>query len=190
MLCAKIGWNWPSGSGEEDFFMLVFFSYYLPLEKGVVRFDQTWIPITQWCFVPSLVKIGPVALETIAHYVNILSLLGKGRDPSWKNKPESSSPKDALCQIWLKLAKWFSRRFLIAIISPLKKGRVPSFEQTWRFPSPTQGCFLPSLVEIDPLVLRSQKLTWSFGGPGRWRIKQNWRVKDEKKSEEMADISD
>ena len=65
MLCAKIGWNWPSGSGEEDFFMLVLFSYYLPLEKGVVRFDQTWIPITQWCFVPSLVKIGPVALEKI-----------------------------------------------------------------------------------------------------------------------------
>ena len=26
------------------------------------------------------------------------------------NKPESPSPKDALCQVWLKLAQWFWRR--------------------------------------------------------------------------------
>ena len=39
MLCAKFGWNWPSGSGEEDLFfkfVKVFsqFPNYLPLEKG------------------------------------------------------------------------------------------------------------------------------------------------------------
>jgi hypothetical protein len=28
------------------------------------------------------------------------------------NKLESSSPKDDLCQVWLKLAQWFWRRFL------------------------------------------------------------------------------
>ena len=28
------------------------------------------------------------------------------------NKLQSPSPKDALCQVWLKLAKWFWRRFL------------------------------------------------------------------------------
>ena len=28
------------------------------------------------------------------------------------NKLESPSPKDALCQVWLKLAQWFWRRFL------------------------------------------------------------------------------
>ena len=27
------------------------------------------------------------------------------------NKLESPSPKDALCQVWLKLAQWFWRRF-------------------------------------------------------------------------------
>ena len=26
------------------------------------------------------------------------------------NKLESSSPKDALCQVWLKLAQWFWRK--------------------------------------------------------------------------------
>ena len=38
MLCAKFGWNWPSGSGEEDFLIssmyFSLFRYYLPLEKG------------------------------------------------------------------------------------------------------------------------------------------------------------
>ena len=38
MLCAKFGWNWPSGSGENDFFNFVnVFSLcrnYLPWEKG------------------------------------------------------------------------------------------------------------------------------------------------------------
>ena len=36
-------------------------------------------------------------------------------------------------------------------LSPHGKGRGPSFEGTWN-PS-TQGCFVPSLVEIGPLVL-------------------------------------
>ena len=95
MLCAKIVWNWLSGSGEEDFFYFVFdvfllFRNYLPLEKGGAlhlknslhprmlcaisllsplgkglgpSFEETWIPFTQGCFVPSLVEIGPVVLE-------------------------------------------------------------------------------------------------------------------------------
>ena len=37
--CAKVGWNWPSGSGEEIFFHFVnvfsLFRNYLPVEKGV-----------------------------------------------------------------------------------------------------------------------------------------------------------
>ena len=37
---------------------------YLPLAKGrAPLFEQTWIPFTQGCFVPSLVEIGPVVLE-------------------------------------------------------------------------------------------------------------------------------
>ena len=49
------------------------------------------------------------------------------------NKLESSSPKDALCQVWLKLAQWFWRRNFFTInfdnvfslfhnYLPLKKG--------------------------------------------------------------------
>ena len=75
MLCGKFGWNWPSGSGEEDFlFFNVFslFRYYLPVEKGwgphlnelesLSPMDALW-GFTQGCFVASLVEIGPVVLE-------------------------------------------------------------------------------------------------------------------------------
>jgi hypothetical protein len=46
----------------------------------------------------------------------LLSPLGKGLSPSL-NKFESTSSKDDLCQIWLKLAQWFWRkRFLNDLI--------------------------------------------------------------------------
>ena len=46
------------------FYIILLFRYYLPLEKGRgPSFEQTWIPSTQGCFVPTLVEIGPVVLE-------------------------------------------------------------------------------------------------------------------------------
>ena len=39
------------------------FRYYLPLEKGGSFFEQTGIPFSQWCFVPSLFEIGLMVLE-------------------------------------------------------------------------------------------------------------------------------
>ena len=61
VLC-EFGWNWPSGSGEEEFWIsLMYFRYFE------------------------------------------LSPLGKGR-ALYLNKLESPSPKDALFQVWLKLA--------------------------------------------------------------------------------------
>ena len=48
------------------------------------------------------------------------------------NKHESTLPKDALCQVWLKLVEWFSRRrfsnfvyifLLFRYFLPLKKSR-------------------------------------------------------------------
>ena len=67
MLCAKFGWNWPSGSGDEDFKYLEYkitISILSPLgERRGPSFEQTWIPSTQGCFVTCLVEIGPVDLE-------------------------------------------------------------------------------------------------------------------------------
>ena len=47
----------------------------------------------------------------------------------------------------------------ISLLSPLEKEHDPSFEQIW-IPI-TQGCFLPSLVEIGPVVLEKMKM-WKF----------------------------
>ena len=69
------------------------------------------------CYVPSLVKIGPVVLEKkiflilsmyFSLFPNYLPLEKGGA--LHLNKLESPSPKDALCQVWLKLAQWFWRR--------------------------------------------------------------------------------
>ena len=67
MICAEIGWNWLIGSGEEDFLISsMYFHYFIiifPLERAGLSFEHTYIPFTQGCFVPSLVKTGPVVLE-------------------------------------------------------------------------------------------------------------------------------
>ena len=59
-------------------------------------------------FVPSLNEIGPMVMEK--NYITVFLLFyyylpsKKGR-ALHLNKPESKSPKDALCQFWLKLAQ-------------------------------------------------------------------------------------
>ena len=85
---------------------------------------------------PSLVKIDPVVLEKkiskislmYCRYFVIISPWKKG--PSFKQL-DSPSPKDALCQVWLKLASGFGEEaFLNFVIVfsllcsylPLKKG--------------------------------------------------------------------
>ena len=64
-----------------------------------------------------LVEIGSVVQEKriFFNFVNVFSLfrnylpLEKGGNLHLK-KLESPSPKDALCQVWLKLVQWFWRR--------------------------------------------------------------------------------
>ena len=68
MLSAKFGWNWSSGSWEEGFIKFCQCNFTIsplsPLgEERGPAFEQTWIPSTQGCFVPSLVEIGQVILE-------------------------------------------------------------------------------------------------------------------------------
>ena len=48
----------------KNFNIILHFHYYLPFgkERGPA-FEQTWIPSTKGCFVPSLVEIGLVVLE-------------------------------------------------------------------------------------------------------------------------------
>ena len=65
MLCAKFGWNWPRGSGEEDFFILsMYFHYFIiispwkkagpfilnKLESPALKdaLCQFWLKLAQW----------------------------------------------------------------------------------------------------------------------------------------------
>ena len=86
-------------------------------------FVETWITFAQKRFVSILVEIGPEALEKniFLNFVNVfslfcyISLLGKGRgllfEWTWISFIQL---KDALYQVWLKLANWFWRRFKIS----------------------------------------------------------------------------
>ena len=60
MLCAKLGWKWPSGCGKEDYkkFSTMDFNYF-----AIIPTLKTWIIFTQGCCVPSLVENGPMVLE-------------------------------------------------------------------------------------------------------------------------------
>ena len=53
-----------------------------------------------------------------------------------------------------KIFKFRQCNFAISKLSPLGKGRGPSFEQTCI--TFTQGCFVPSLVEIGSVVLEKK----------------------------------
>ena len=145
-------------------FSLSVFCYYLPLVKGRgIWFEQTWIHFTLRCVVPSLLEIGQVEKKIFKFRQCIFIFfsnnlpLGKGRGPSL-NKLESPSLKDAFCKVWLKLALLFFKFrqgiLSILLLSPLGKGRGPSFKLIW-FPF-TQGWFVPSLVEIGPVVLEKK----------------------------------
>ena len=59
MLCSKFGWNWPSCSGEEDFWIMsMYLRYFLLCLLGIGRgpsFEQAFISITQGCSVQNLI---------------------------------------------------------------------------------------------------------------------------------------
>ena len=82
---------------------------------------------------PSLVEIGQVVLEKKIFKFRYYLPLEKG-GALYFNKLESPSPKDALHQVWLKLAQWFWRRRFVNFINvfslfrnylPLKKKAGP-----------------------------------------------------------------
>ena len=48
--------------------------------------------------------------------------------------------------------------YILLFCNNLGKGRGPSFEQSWILF--TQGCFVSSLIEIDPVVLEKKMTVW------------------------------
>ena len=119
MFCAKFGWNWLCGSGEEDFLiwsMYFFpFSWLSPLGKGRgPSFEQTWIPFIQGCSVPSLVENGPVVLKKKMKMWKVYRRMDRRMD--WRTDKQtdrqttddrwSEKPTWAFSSGELKSAKW------------------------------------------------------------------------------------
>ena len=142
------------------------FRYYLPSEKGMALHFL----FTQWCFVPRLVEIGPVVLKKkifklcqCIFAISLLSPLRKGRGPSFDQTwilitQECFVPTLFEIGPVVLRKKIFQVRqciFAISLLSPLWKGRGPSFEQTW-IPI-SEGCFVPSRLKLAQWFLRRSR---------------------------------
>ena len=121
MHCAKYGWNRPSGSGEEAFYISSMYFCYLII---ISPWEKVWPFIGR--------NLNPLYPRPKIK----ISLFDVGHRPS--EKPASwvflvafcrilffffsdifcfPSPKNALCQIWLKLGQWFWRRRFLNFVN-------------------------------------------------------------------------
>ena len=111
--------NWPSGSGEENFKILsMYFHYFVIISPWKRPGPFIWINLNP--LYPGILyaKFGwnwPRVLEKILKSCHFFLLF-----PNYLpfrsgvalrlNKNAPLSPRDTLCQVWLKLAQWFWRR--------------------------------------------------------------------------------
>ena len=90
---------------------------YLPLEKGgafhlnklespspMNALCQVWLKLAKWFWRRRFLNV----VNVFSLFCNYLPLKKGGA--LHRNKLESPPPMNALCQVWLKLAKWFWRR--------------------------------------------------------------------------------
>ena len=83
------------------FFLFFYFLIICP-------FDETWIPLTQGCFVPSLVEFAQRFWRRRIFFLSFMYMYFRYFTIMFPlNKLESPLTKDALCHVWLKLSPWF-----------------------------------------------------------------------------------
>ena len=123
---------------------LMYFSYWIissPWKRGRASFEQTWISVTQGCFLPSLVEIDPLVLGKILKIfaISLLSPLGKEMEPF----------------IWINL-DLFNQGRLVSIlveIGPVVLKKIKMWKNYRQKDRRTDG---------HKDNRRSEKLTWSF----------------------------
>ena len=121
MHCAKFGQKWLIGSGGEDFLISsMYFRYFVIISPWKRAGTFIWTNLNPLHpRIPSA-QFGRKWLsgsggEDFLSFVNVFSpfhnyLPFEKGVALYLNKLESPSPKDAVCQVWLKLAQWFWRR--------------------------------------------------------------------------------
>ena len=175
MPCAKFDCNWPSGLRRFLKFINVFslFRSYLPLEKGVVLpLNKLVFPLPKNALCHDCLKWARWSLKRrFLKFFNFFSLFRnyfpwkKALPFIWTNlnllrprilcaKFGKNWPGGSWEEDFLILSMYF--RYFV-IISAWKR-TWSSFVQTW-IPS-TYGCFVPSLIEIGPLVLEKKVKMW------------------------------
>ena len=113
--------------------------------------------------------ISPSTKDTLCQVVNVFSLCGCYL-PLEKflalklNKFEFPLLKNTLCRVWFKSAQWFWRRLSKVVnifsIIPLRKQARSFIERI--LITFTQGCSVPCLVEIGPVVLEKKSSMYFF----------------------------
>mgnify|MGYP003685984603 CR=1 FL=1 len=120
MLWANFGWNWLSGYGENFKISSMYFCYFViisPWKKAGPYVCTNLNPLHQrmHCIKFGWNRLSCSGEEDFFNFVNAFLLfhnylpLEKGGALHF-HKLEYLSPKDALRQVWLKLAQWFWRR--------------------------------------------------------------------------------
>ena len=130
---------------------------------GVFQFEQTWIHFSQECFVPVWFKYPrrffKISLMYFRYFI-IISPWKRVRPFIWANL-NLRHPR-ILCakfgENWLSGSGEGDFHSFVIICS--WKGSGPSLEQIW-IPG-TQAWFVPSLVEIGPVVLIRKKKMWKI----------------------------
>ena len=123
MIYAKFDWNWPAGSGEEDFFQYkhwiykyMVFPIVAPLDPQEPWCEQFWIYIISEIFHVNMKSSGSVVCENKIFKWSHSIFAFLWLSPLWKGSGldlcnfEFPLPKDDLYQVLLKLACWFWKR--------------------------------------------------------------------------------
>ena len=118
------------------------------------------------------------------NFVNVFSLfrsylpLEKG-GALHLNKLESPSPKNALCQVWLKLAQWFWRRRFFNFVNV--------FSLFWNYLPLEKGRAL-HLINLNPLHSRilCAKFGWNWLS-GFWEVENRTSLQTDSRKDRLTD---
>ena len=118
VLCVKFNWNWHGGAWEEYLKILsTYFWYYLIISPWEKAWPFSWRNLNPLLSRLLCAKFGwnwhsGSREEYFKFHQCILAIFGyylpfEKAGALHLKKIESPSPKDALCQVWLKLVGWF-----------------------------------------------------------------------------------
>ena len=148
--------------------VFLLFRNYLPLGKGgTVHLNKLELSshTDALCQICLILNQWFLKFSQCVFAISYLSTLGKGRNPSFEQTKvlcQFPSTKDALWQVWLKLAKWFLRRRFMNLVNAFSLFRkyllLEKGNALW-IPF-IQWCSVLSLVEIGQVDRENKMNMW------------------------------